>query len=339
MYQQRIKLVSRGSTPTSFSFYKQQSPKNLGEWRNCQFIFDPLEDRYDWFVIIDNMPTILPNTTENLKCPKENTILVTTEPSSISRYGQGFAGQFYYLITNQNEKILPHTNEIRSQTGIYWLYGKDFDDIIKDTHLPKTKPLSTICSSKRSGHTIHKKRFDFTKIMEEAIPELDRFGRGFKFIEKKYEALDPYEFHVVIENHIEKHMWSEKLADAFLGFTIPIYYGCPNIYDYFPEDSIILIDINDIESSIETIKKIISTPGEYERRFEALKEARRRVIYEYNLLAMISNIVEKSPKYEATPGVRIFSRRKMRAKNISDFVQFSCFKMNNFIKNVVSKFQ
>lgn len=339
MYQQRIKLVSRGSTPTSFSFYRQQSPKNLGEWRNCQFIFDPLEDKYDWFVIIDNMPTILPNITENLKCPKENTILVTTEPSSISRYGKGFAGQFHYLITNQNEKTLPHANAIRSQTGIYWLYGKDFDAIVSDVSLPKTKKLSTICSSKRNGHTIHKKRFDFTKIIEEEIPELERFGRGFKFIEKKYEALDDYEFHIVIENHIEKHMWSEKLADAFLGFTIPIYFGCPNIYDYFPEDSIILIDINNIESSIATIKKVISTPGEYQKRFEALKEARRRVIYEYNLLAMISNIIEKSPKYEFTPNKKIFSRRKMRAKNISDFVQFSCFKINNFIKNIMSKFQ
>ena len=60
----------------------------------------------------------------------------------------------------------------------------------------KTKKISTVCSNKQDGHTIHKLRFDFTKLIEKEIPELQRFGRGFRWIETKVEALDDYEFHV-----------------------------------------------------------------------------------------------------------------------------------------------
>lgn len=334
-----IKLVTRGSDHRKFSLYQSQSPRNQGIWKNCIFTFDPFEQKYDWFVVLDNMPASLPRSTEILQCPKEHTILVTSEPSSISHYGRSFASQFYYLITNQNSNSLPHNNAIRSQTGIYWLYGKDFDNIIKDAFLPKTKLLSTICSDKRDGHTMHKKRYDFTKLMEQEIPELDRFGRGFKFIENKYEALDHYKFHVVIENHIEKHMWSEKLADAFLGFTVPIYCGCPNIYDYFPVDSIILIDINNPQEAIEIIKNIIKTPKEYEKRLEAVKEARRRVLYEYNLLEMITKIVNQSAEYKVRKlNQKIYPRRYMRARNMDDLFCFLRFRISNFIKSCIQKY-
>ncbi|MBE0491397.1 MAG: glycosyltransferase [Sulfurospirillum sp.] len=334
-----IKLISRGSRQDRFSLYRSQTPNNACWWGKCYFTFNPLDKNYDWYVALDNIPNMSETKYyENLYCPKENTILVTIEPSSISRYGRGFAGQFHYLITNQSEKVLPHPNAIRSQTGIYWLYGKDFNDIIKDDFLPKTKILSTICSDKREGHTMHKKRYDFTALMEKKIPQLQRFGRGFTFVEKKYQALDDYKFHVVIENHIEKHMWSEKLADAFLGFTVPIYCGCPNVYDYFPKDSLVLIDINKPQEALQIIQDLITKTGEYERRFEAVKEARRKVIYEYNLLAMINKIVENEPQHSFTPNQKIYSRRLMRARHIDDLLQFIAFRISNFTKGLYYRF-
>lgn len=329
-----VKMVMRGDTEKEFSPYMFQTPHNSAIWENCKFTFNPLVREYDWLVIFDDVPKILPKQTEILNCPKENTILVTSEPSSITYYGKAFANQFHYLITNHSEKRLPHPNAIRSQTGIYWIYGKDFDNIVKDDALTKTKKLSTICSNKREGFTMHKKRYDFTALMEQEIPELERFGRGFKFVEKKYEAIDDYEFHVVIENHLEKHLWSEKLADAFLGFCVPIYCGAPNIYDYFPKDSLIRIDIDKPKEAIQIIKDVISIPGEYQRRFKAVKEARRRVIYEYNLVAMISAIVNKAPKYPFTPDQKIRGRRYMRATHIDDLFGYFGFRIGNFLKSL-----
>jgi hypothetical protein len=330
----RVKLVHRSSIANGNLAYRLQTPGNSAEWGKCTFIFDPLEEDYDWYVVIDDIPKIMPGYAEELACPIENTILVTTEPSSITRYGRAFAKQFHYLITNQDAKVLPHPNGIRSQTGNYWFYGKDYDEIISVSELKKTKKISTICSDKREGHTMHRLRYDFTKIMEERIPELERFGRGFRWIETKAEALDDYEFHVAIENHIAPHVWTEKLADAFLGYTVPIYHGCPNVFDYFPQESLLQIDIHDIEGSIKKIKEIISTEGEYERRLEAVKEARRKVIEEYNLLAMINQIVESTEERQSnTSGCKIYNRRMMRVRYLPDLLRFISWRINNFLKS------
>jgi len=330
----KVKLVHRGYKADEESDFRKQSPHNKAIFGNCSFTFNPLAKDYDWLAIIDDLPHIIPNRTELLQCPKENTILLTTEPASITRYGKAFAKQFKYLITNQDEKTLPHQNAKRSQTGNVWFYGKDFDSIISATHLNKTKKISTVCSDKQQGHTMHKLRYEFTKVLEEKIPEITRFGRGFKWIETKVEALDDYEFHVAIENHIAPHVWTEKLADAFLGFTVPIYCGCPNVYDYFPEDSLIQIDITDMEGSISKIKEIISTEGEYERRLDAVKEARRRVIEEYNLLAMINKIVINHKETKFTPNQKIYSRKIMRIRHLPDLFRHITFKAENIFKEL-----
>lgn len=328
----RIKLTERGSMPGKELAFINQTPFNKAIWGNCLFTFDPLDEAYDWLVVLDDIARVVPHKTEILKCPKEHTILVTTEPSTISYYGWAFAKQFHYLITNHDEKTLPHTNALRSQTGNVWFYGKSYNDIVQIKEPIKTKKISTVCSNKQQGHTMHRLRYAFTHMMEEEIPELERFGRGFKWIDTKAEALDDYEFHVAIENHIANHVWTEKLADAFLGYTVPIYCGCPNIYDYFPQESLIKIDINDMPKAIQTIKKLLTNEGEYEKRLDAVKEARRRVIEEYNLLAMISKIVENAKAVNFTPNQKIYSRRIMRLRHLPDLFRLIIFRIGNFFR-------
>ncbi len=332
-----VKFISKASINENKSNYLLQISDMNSLLRICEFNFDVSLRNYDWLVVIDDLPKTLPRRIEELACLKENTILITTEPNTITKYGEAFAKQFNYLITNQDEKSLPHPNAVRSQTGNVWFYGKTLDEILLVTEPNKTKKISTVCSDKQQGHTLHKLRYDFTKIMEEKIPELDRFGKGYNWIDIKADAIDDYEFHVAIENHYAPHVWTEKLADTFLGYAVPIYYGCPNIYDYFPKDSIILIDIYDIEGSIVKIKEIISIPGEYERRLPAVKEARRRVIEEYNLLAMIDKIVTQnvnSQKSEISSKNKIYNRRIMRTKSLSDLFVFLSWKFKNLLKNI-----
>ncbi|WP_421717206.1 glycosyltransferase family 10 domain-containing protein [Arcobacter arenosus] len=334
-----VKFVKRDSLANEKSSYKRQTPNNKGIWKDCKFIFNPLVNDYDWLVIIDDIPKILPNRVEKLNCNEDNTILITTEPSTITRYGRGFAKQFKYLITNQEEKILPHKNSFRMQTGNIWMYGKSYSECLNnslDIAPQKKNIISTICSNKAMGHTLHKKRLEFTEYMQREIDELVRYGWGFSPIEKKYDAIDDFQFHVCIENYIAPHVWTEKLADTFLGYSIPIYYGCPNIFEYFPEDSIVLIDLDDFEGSLSKIKKIISTPGEYERRFESLKEARRRVLEEYNIFELVHKIISKSPQNKHSKGSKkIYGRRAMRIRYLPDLFRFIYFRIKNFIKNYI----
>lgn len=54
---------------------------------------------------------------------------------------------------------------------------------------------------------------------------IDVFGGGYIPLENKVDGLAPYMFSVVIEISREEYYMSEKLMDAFLTRTVPIYWG------------------------------------------------------------------------------------------------------------------
>jgi hypothetical protein len=47
-------------------------------------------------------------------------------------------------------------------------------------------------------------------------------------------------YSVVIENTREKNYFTEKIIDAFQSYTVPVYFGCPNIADYFDMSGVIV---------------------------------------------------------------------------------------------------
>jgi hypothetical protein len=311
-----VKLASRAGRKEGGTNLANQCPNNKPRWGHCHFVCDLFHKDYDWLVLMDDFSPLLPGRSELLQCPQANTLLLTSEPASVTQYGKAFAAQFAHLLTNQGEDAVPHPNAIRSQTGNVWYYGKPYATLIEEAPPPKTQLISTLCSAKQQQHTLHAKRYAFTQALKTQLPELEIFGHGVRFIENKYEALDPYKFHLVVENHIGRDVWTEKLADALLGYTVPIYCGCPNVYDYFPEDSLIRIDIHDFEGSLKKINEIVSRPGEYERRLDAVIEARRRVTEDYNLPAMLSRIIESAPPAASDPKpITLRGRKVIRARH------------------------
>jgi hypothetical protein len=76
------------------------------------------------------------------------------------------------------------------------------------------------------------------------------------------------QFHIAIENISIKNMFTEKLIDCFQTKTIPIYYGAPNIGDFFNIDGILVAkDLNDI---IEISNSL--TSDQYERMAPAMED-------------------------------------------------------------------
>ena len=54
-------------------------------------------------------------------------------------------------------------------------------------------------------------------------------------------------FSICPENYSEVNYFTEKIIDCFWTRTIPIYWGCPNIGEYFDERGIITFtDVNDL---------------------------------------------------------------------------------------------
>lgn len=58
----------------------------------------------------------------------------------------------------------------------------------------------------------------------------------------KTDGIVPYMFSVVVENAQYGDYFTEKITDCFASFTIPIYWGCPTISEYFDRDGIIILD-------------------------------------------------------------------------------------------------
>jgi hypothetical protein len=109
-------------------------------------------------------------------------------------------------------------------------------------------------------------------------------------MDDKAEALRDFRYHIAIENHQGPHHWTEKLSDCYLGCCLPFYFGSPNAGDYFPKDSFIPIDIRDVEGAAKIIREAIAN-NEWEKRKDAILEARRLAMEEYSLFAQIAREV------------------------------------------------
>lgn len=272
----------------------RQTPGSQGIWGNCQFFVDDNTQECDYWIVCDGLLDV-----EQVDCPRGNTIFIAGEPPTVKTYDPGFLSQFATVIACDRD--IKHPNVIYYQQGLPWHIGrrvkgrvtlsfsKDYDEMKSKDRFRKDKQLSVIASNLclTQGHA---RRQDFARKLKNRLgARIDLFGRGFREIEDKWDGLSRYQYHVVIENSSFKDYWTEKLADAFLAHCYPFYYGCPNIYDYFPARSLTVIDINDFEGSLSIIEDAITT-GMYRESYRELAEARALVLDKYNLFALIDEI-------------------------------------------------
>lgn len=137
---------------------------------------------------------------------------------------------------------------------------------------PKTKNISCI-SSNKSFLEGHKKRLDIINHInsnERTVGKFDMFGHGFNYVDLKLDALKDYRFSITIENGYLKNMATEKLSDCFLTGTIPIYYGCPNLSDFFDMNGVLTFS-NEMELSNLIENLSINGESEYQKRSDSIQ--------------------------------------------------------------------
>jgi hypothetical protein len=237
-------------------------------------------------------------------------VFVSNEPPGTA-YHPDFLSQFSVVLTT--DPALPHPGRMLIQTGLPWWVGLRFElqegrhrffgsdlDLDALARVPpaenKLKRVSVICSSRQSlpGHA---RRIEFVRLLKSAMGEaVELYGHGVRPVTDKWDAIAPFRYHLAIENTVARHYWTEKLADAYLGWSLPIYAGCPNIEEYFPADSCIRIDLADPAGAVRTIEQTLQTDP-WHSRLGALRRARERVLYEHNFFALLSRIC-------TTPAVR-----------------------------------
>lgn len=152
---------------------------------------------------------------------------------------QKYFQHFKYIFTHNKELLELDKRFKWCPANGYW---------IKDAAIyPKSKMISFITSNK-SFTEGHKKRLEW---VERIGDQVDLFGRGFKEIESKEEALCDYMFSIAIENGFYESYFTEKILDCFATGTIPVYCGTPDIGNFFNSDGIIeLSDEFDVSEEI-----------------------------------------------------------------------------------------
>ena len=122
--------------------------------------------------------------------------------------------------------------------------------------------------------------------------KFDLFGRGFQQNRRQVGRPGSVSVFDRVRKLLQHALLDRKGHDCFLTWTMPIYFGCTALENYFPADSFVRID-PDSSDVLDHIREIIA--GDLrERNLAAIAEARRRVLYEHNLLEFLTREIERA---------------------------------------------
>ncbi|RME35556.1 MAG: transferase [Gammaproteobacteria bacterium] len=282
-------------TPLRIRFIMDCAPEGLElltpggslRWGNCVFDINPPEGGETDFCVV------LANATprDRFRVAPCNTLFIAGEPLEKKLYPPAFYAQFGHVIDTHDRSGHPHL--IQSAPGLNWHVGLDQGanrylyglDRLRTIEYPqKENRISVVCSD--AAHTPgQRKRLALLEYLKRRLGKrLVHFGRGFHPVNDKMEAILPYRYHLVLENSVSRHYWTEKLADAYLGWAFPVYAGCTNIEDYFPRTAFLPIDVDQPEQAERTLRQLLDAPWD-ESHVPALREARDLVLDRYNPFA------------------------------------------------------
>ena len=169
-------------------------------------------------------------------------------------------------IENEFICIYTHDKKLLDSSNRYKFFPVN-EAWIKDNQIvEKSKLISFIVSDKKwtIGHQLRH------KILENLPIEMDVFGRNVNEIDTKEKGLNDYYFSLTLENCKQDYYYTEKILDCFKTKTIPIYWGCPSIGDFFDINGIIIFDtLEELDNILSNISieqynsKLISVENNY----------------------------------------------------------------------------
>lgn len=225
-----------------------ESPLNV-EW--CRE--DPCGSLYTWYTDT--------NLHRALKDSVPARIAWLIEPAALSLDHYKFAYQHRKLF----KTIFTH-NRFFSELGPpfeFYPLGGSWIDLEHWSVRDKYKLVSIIASEKKGsdGQSLR-------HLIARMYPHIDRFGKAFTPIDSKLTGLSPFRYSVIVESWRGDYYFSEKLIDCLSQGTVPIYWGCPSIGDFFNPDGIMQFD--DMKELKHHLNRI--SIEDYESRLEAIRE-------------------------------------------------------------------
>ena len=190
----------------------------------------------------------------------------------------------FYKILTKNKYLLKNI----SNSSFFYL-GSTFLEDWHNIDIRKTKMASLIASS-QNKLVGHKLRHEIAEHIKRNNFNISLIGRGYKPFDKKEDGLKSYRYSIVIENSSEKDYFTEKVIDACLLETIPIYWGAPNIAKYFDTRGFIIC--RNVDQILLAIKSM--SIDDYNSKIKWIKKNRETAAYHANYTKRAAEIIQNS---------------------------------------------
>jgi hypothetical protein len=280
----------------------RQTPHGSGVWRGAKFVVNEPVDYCDWWVVC-HAGGLLKQ--ESVNCDPNHLVFISMEPPDWGRPTE-FYNQFSHIIAV--DRKIDHPNVILRNGLTWWAglqvkfkdghqfssqYKHDYDSF-KSLPIPKKENRISVITSKNKYFHGHKKRLQFLDRLaqHEISQHIDFFGGHHHPVDDKLDALLGYKYHLALENSVVPNYWTEKLADPLLAWCKPIYYGCPNIDDFLPSSSVAKVDLDDFESSVNLMKRLLIS-NDYEKSISSVATARSMVLDNHNIFQLITDVCDR----------------------------------------------
>lgn len=265
----------------------RQTPGGKARWDDIEFTFDKECDPD--FIFVFNYP----GSDIDTKCRKGGKWLFIQEPPyEKNNYLTDYFQYFDRIYSLFDKKF--HPGMILNQTTLPWHINKSYDELkalTKGSIQNKLDRISWVTSNSNMNPG-HEPRLAFLEHLRKSGVDFDLFGRGFTPINDKFEGVYPYKYSLAVENFAGHDYFTEKIIDVFLSWSMPIYFGCRNITEYFPEEAMILVDINKPEEAIERIREAVANKA-WERNLDAIEHSRNLILDKYQFFPFVSKLIRE----------------------------------------------
>lgn len=201
-------------------------------------------------------------------------IFIACEPNE-------YFGNHDFAIQNQHafSFILTWSSKIlnNASNAVFLPYGESWwqDTPYEFTPTDKQFKVSFLRGSllKLIGHSYRFELYDRQAELKTPIQFWDKLGeRGMDTFESwrqsKIDSFRPYQYSVCIENSSHENYFTEKITDCILNKTIPIYYGCSNIGEFYNSKGI--LQVNNADEMVRVINSL--TPNHYASLLDVVEE-------------------------------------------------------------------
>lgn len=264
---------------------KQKIVSNIDPaWPNIEVIYNRPIDLY-----IDKLKGYVENTNYKILWVKEVDEISNFKPKVLES-----SHKFDLILTYDDEILNKCNNSIMFEFGTTWVFDYDHKKQKKFSisHLTGNKSVTY-------GHRLRKELYANQNMIKNPIdfyissakPIPNTFNSKIIY-DKKNELFDS-QFHICIENSKQKNLFTEKLIDCLHTKTIPIFYGCDNIGDFFDTRGFYIVNnLNDIIDVCNSLNE-----NSYNDRIEYVNKNFELCLQYTHLLERLQRVLQKKLSY------------------------------------------